>query len=89
MIDEEQLEECADTDQIEVCLRGHSILFLGEEAAELIRLARLGLWAEKHGIPALESYSGEVANVGEDEVYIGRTADEAIAALPTLPPKHQ
>ena len=26
---------------------------LDEEGDELIRLARLGLWAEKHGVPAL------------------------------------
>lgn len=51
---------------------------------ELIRLARLGLWAKKHAIPALEWYSGSIAGSADDEEYIGDEADDAINALRKL-----
>lgn len=35
----------------------HEILQNRQEGLELIRLARLGLWAEKHAIPALKEFS--------------------------------
>jgi hypothetical protein len=60
---------------------------LPEAIDELLRLARLGLWAEKHGIPALENARKRMhglwlgqpwadAQVGGNEI------TEALSALP-------
>ena len=49
---------------------------------ELIRLARLGLWAEKHGVPTLRE---ALAMSNEDDYSPGAyivKADEALKALP-------
>lgn len=50
------------------------ISFSHAETRELVRLARLGLWAEKHGVPALEEVEATCGACS--------TAD-ALAALPT------
>lgn len=43
MINPQKLDEASTTDQIEVCLDGYSVVFLGKEAQELIQLAKYGL----------------------------------------------
>lgn len=53
---------------------------------ELLRLARLGLWAEKHGVPAAKQYA-EMQDWGYDhslngDCDYGFRAREALAALP-------
>lgn len=48
-----------------------------EEAQALIRLARLGLWAEKHGIQTLKILQSDFRFRIE-----GSWAQEALAALP-------
>lgn len=53
-----------------------------EEWHELIRLARLGLWAEKHGIPALGYYT-EVYPEWNSPHYCKR-AKEALARVAEL-----
>jgi len=57
------------------------------EAEEVIRLAKIGLWAEKHAIPVLEEIS---KNKTEDcNIYtMGCDCDlETITALKSLPKK--
>lgn len=51
--------------------------------SELISLARLGLWAERHGIPALKLMA-EDRDCGGAEGWFGTRADEAVSALPKL-----
>lgn len=55
-----------------------------EEAVELIRLARLGLWAEKHGIKALR----DLHSLTKDKRYncssgwVAWVSGDALTALP-------
>lgn len=44
-----------------------------------IKLSRLGLWAEKHGVPVLRKHTYCVDNIGE---YFSGDVEEALAALP-------
>jgi hypothetical protein len=46
---------------------------------ELVRLARLGLWAEKHGVPALENVTALDKAAGDCGAV---PASEALAQLP-------
>jgi hypothetical protein len=67
-MDEKRLDEIAP----EAGIMG---AFSFEDMVELIRLARLGLWAEKHGIPAIR---WEDKRCGRVYGPLG----EALAALP-------
>lgn len=55
-MDERQLDEF--TKQLD---RFDSLIITGPERAAIIRLARLGLWAEKHGVPAIRETLTNVA----------------------------
>jgi hypothetical protein len=59
MIDERRLDELETNERDAMAKRrdGAQVLTF-ETVLELIRLARLGLWAEKHGVPALEKMKG-------------------------------
>jgi hypothetical protein len=46
------------------------------------RLMRLGLWAEKHAVPALGVYADDDIEWGDSFVDHGCAAKEALAALP-------
>lgn len=95
MIDEKILDE--------LCVKcAQSVLvthlpFHAVSIPELCRLARLGLWAEKHAVPALEYYNDDdllrfprdwscFKNGGmpepEDYEPVGNIASGALAALP-------
>lgn len=68
MIDENRLDEMEGhigASSVCVCVGAPS------EGTELIRLARLGLWAEKHGVPAMRETHPRL--------------EEALAALPKDP----
>ena len=52
------------------------------ESLELIRLARLGLWAEKHGIPTLQEYTDEAMFTQGHGLNFEDYAKEALSALP-------
>jgi hypothetical protein len=65
-----------------------------KEKLELIRLARLGLWASQHGVPALKSAAEQVTWRDEKNQKIILTygfhierAQEALAKLPDAKPK--
>lgn len=91
MIDEKKLRiwEQANT------LEAQGMPERAQEMAELIRLARLGLWAEKHGIPALEYFSDAkrrtvVLNLpeampSETRLMIEADSERADGALAALP----
>ena len=95
MIDEKFLEGLADVMRIHpsgthvvfVEKKNHGAWTLdAERLAELIRLARLGLWAEKHGVAAVKIYA-ELEDWGYDhssnsKCDYGVAAEEALAALP-------
>jgi hypothetical protein len=76
-------------DRYEWCLGD----FTEDEASEVLRLARLGLWAEKHGAPALRLADEELQdrnNLGMKEgLALYRKAmgvvEDALAALPKEP----
>lgn len=53
-----------------------------ETGVELLRLARLGLWAEQHGVPAIEYYSLIHRSLEDQRIVSGAPAREALAALP-------
>lgn len=67
VIDEKRLEEI---------LHFHPDDWTLEEHDTVYRLARVGMWAEKHGIPALKQCQDPLIN---DQAII---ADDALAALP-------
>jgi hypothetical protein len=52
-----------------------------EESLELIRLARLGLWAEKHAVPLLTEISEDDTPQGDHPCF-AYDADMALKALP-------
>ena len=49
---------------------------------ELIRLARLGIWAEKHAIPALEHYESAHYDHRNFACFSDPVATDALAATP-------
>lgn len=60
MIDEKRLEEIEQGYSEWLTTIGVGSSFVGgRDTREILRLARLGLWAEKHGIPALEKIRSE------------------------------
>lgn len=58
-INDDTLKACSSTDQIEVHLSGGGVGFYGDNARELIRLARLGLWVESRSLTEKELSGGE------------------------------
>lgn len=99
-ITKEKLDRMAlkQTGQI-LCVHHESEPMDSISMVELLRLARLGLWAEKHGIPALELY-GDPLNWEDRSPYVstpcifkpsdsvgwgasGKLARTAIVALPS------
>lgn len=77
-----------DLDNVERRLntRGLVTTALYEIAPELLRLARLGLWAEEFGIPALETMAGcnfmmATYDKNTNDARISRPAHKALKAL--------
>lgn len=84
MIDAKRLDE------IEEALEKTNVTLWGacsvDEEPELVRLARLGLWAREHGVEAVRLYA-VMSDWGYDHEPLGdcdygETAREALAKLP-------
>ncbi len=95
MIDENRLDEMASEMRGVIYFKARPMPPL-EEQAELFRLARLGLWAEKHGIPQLKEIQ---KNRGDEACYhsyeacscdsnlLEKLATEALNTLTPAPQK--
>lgn len=56
-----------------------------EQVTELIRLARLGLWSEKHGVPALKTIAHSDYRLHWSDMHSVGPSQEAWKAIEALP----